>query len=371
MKRLLSLITLFWIASSATLKAQPDDYRAKSWRTVATAMPAEWYGTADAKAVAETVVQCQKTVGGWPKNKPYHHEFTSSEKAEFEQSKNEIGATIDNGSTTMEMRFLANVYSRQGGENFRESFLKGLNYLLEAQYNNGGWPQFYPVRESSSVAYSGDITFNDNAMINVMRVLEDVFKNDAQLTALQLSDELKEKARRSFDNGVECLLNTQIRVDGKPMVWCAQHHPQTLQPANARKYELASFSGSESVGIVDLLMDLKNPSPAVIAAVEGAVNWFESHKIEGIRLEKQTDAEGNKDLVVKSDPDATPLWARFYDLETERPFFCDRDGIKKNSLAEIGYERRNGYGWYTSSPSKILANYPKWKAKWVDKNNQK
>ena len=112
-------------------------------------------------------------------------------------------------------------------------------------------------------------------------------------------------------------------------------------------------------------MDIKNPSPAIIAAVNGAVVWFENNKIAGIKLEDIINAEGKKDRVVVEDKTAPGLWARFYDLDTGKPYFCDRDGIKKNTLAEIGYERRNGYGWYTSTPSKVLKKYPDWKEKWA------
>ena len=31
--------------------------------------------------------------------------------------------------------------------------------------------------------------------------------------------------------------------------------------------------------------------------------------------------------------DCPTLWARFYELETNRPFFCDRDGIKKYDIS--------------------------------------
>lgn len=46
----------------------------------------------------------------------------------------------------------------------------GLDYLLAAQYPNGGWPQFYPLRSD----YSRHITFNDDAMTDVLALLEDV-----------------------------------------------------------------------------------------------------------------------------------------------------------------------------------------------------
>ena len=52
------------------------------------------------------------------------------------------------------------------------------------------------------------------------------------------------------------------------------------------------------------------------------------------------------------------------ELDNNKPFFCDRDGIKKYSLAEIGPERRNGYAWYISTPEKVLKKYPKWKEKY-------
>jgi len=37
--------------------------------------------------------------------------------------------------------------------------------------------------------------------------------------------------------------------------------------------------------------------------------------------------------------DCPPLWARFYTLEDNRPFFSDRDGVKKFDISEIGHER--------------------------------
>lgn len=198
-------------------------------------------------------------------------------------------------------------------------------------------------------------------MVNTMEFLRHVFSDRKEFAALQLSSAVKAQARKAFDKGIECILATQIVVDGKPTVWCAQHDEKTLAPAKARAYELESFSGAESVGITRLLMSLENPSREIIASVNGAIAWFEGHKIEGIKLERALDQEGKKNVVVVADPNAPPLWARFYDLETGKPFFCDRDGIKRNALADIGTERRNGYSWYTDAPAAILKSYPEWK----------
>jgi pectinesterase len=71
--------------------------------------------------------------------------------------------------------------------------------------------------------------------------------------------------------------------------------------------------------------------------------------------------DGLKDLEVVKDDSAPTLWARFYDLETAKPYFCDRDGIKKETFAEMGHNRRNGYDWYIEAPEKLLKKYPEWK----------
>ena len=54
------------------------------------------------------------------------------------------------------------------------------------------------------------------------------------------------------------------------------------------------------------------------------------------------------------------LWARFYDLSTQKPFFCGRDGMKHSSVYDIERERRAGYGWYTNAPAAVLKAYPAW-----------
>ena len=47
-------------------------------------------------------------------------------------------------------------------------------------------------------------------------------------------------------------------------------------------------------------------------------------------------------------------------METGRPFFCGRDGIKKATLAEIERERRNGYSWYGTYGAAVLKDYERW-----------
>jgi PelA/Pel-15E family pectate lyase len=123
------------------------------------------------------------------------------------------------------------------------------------------------------------------------------------------------------------------------------------------------LSGSESVGVVRFLMGIARPSPQVVRAVDSAVAWFRANRIQGIAV-KPVPAPGTPkgfDNTVIADPAAPPLWARFYELGTNRPIFSGRDSVVKYSMAEIEYERRNGYRWYVDRPARLLdADYPEW-----------
>jgi pectinesterase len=359
--KLVCFFTIVTILTINIVSAQNnnDSYLNKRWKDVATKMPAGWYGSEEAKLVAENVLLSQKEIGGWEKNKAYHQPFTEAEKEHYSKDKSEAGATFDNSATITELRFLAKVYSHFYDDRYKKAFINGLDYIFVAQYKNGGWPQYYPLRRG----YYSRITYNDDAMVNILKFLDEIISESKDFKPLHLKKDYKVKAQEAFDKGIECILKTQIKVDNKPSVWCAQHDENTLVPAKARSYELPSFSGSESVGISLLLMSIENPSGDIIAAVNGALNWFENNKIEGIKLARITNEYGKKDRIVVEDATASPLWGRFYDLNTSKPFFCSRDGIKRNSLAEISHERRNGYSWYTNSPEKVLHQYPEWLAK--------
>jgi pectinesterase len=375
MKRIYNYTGIFFlvlvsiVACTAT-KGQKNtikNYKDLNWKEVATKMPDDWYGSPEALMVADSVLKYQTAIGGWPKNSGFHKGVNQEEMARIQSSG--IGATFDNGATTTEMIFLTKVYAKAKNENYYKAFDKALNYILAAQYKNGGWPQFFPFRNGKSISYNSHITYNDNAMVNVMNLLKDIAENAPFYAALPITQSMREKAGESFKRGVDCILKTQIRVNSQPTVWCAQHDENTFLPADARAYELASFSGQESAGIVLLLMEIENPSAEIITAVEAAVKWFNNYKIAGVKVVNQPGADGKKNMVVVPDATAPSIWARFYDLETGKPFFCDRDGIKKYSLAEIGDERRNGYSWYTTNPEKVLLKYAEWKKKWTVFNN--
>src|SRR5829696_2840470 len=320
----------------------------------------EWYAGAEALRIADNVLLYQRSSGGWPKNIDMGKPLDDGDRAALLRQKKKNDSTIDNGATYTQLSFLARVYTAQKQERHREFFLKGVDYLLKAQYPNGGWPQFYPDLSG----YYKHITYNDDAMIGVMKLLRDVAA--AKPVYAFVDEARRANAARAVEKGIECILKTQVVVNGRKTVWCAQHDEVTFAPAPARKFEVTSLSGGESVGIVRFLMSIKDPSPAVIEAVESAIAWFAQSQLKGIKWVEKRDASqpGGIDRVVIQDPEGGSTWARFYEIGTNRPIFVGRDGVVKYSVAEIEHERRTGYNWYVNEPAKLLGKeYPAWKKK--------
>jgi PelA/Pel-15E family pectate lyase len=325
--------------------------------------PVEFFKTDEGRHIADNILSWQNDNGGWWKG----YDVTKPREADFKKDHVSI---FDNGATHTEMRLLARAYKATGDPRYKESFDRGLQFIFKSQYPNGGWPQRYPLENN----YGRHITFNDEAMVSTMRVLRDIANGksaDGKDDYAFVTGLIPKHAQHVFDRGVDCILATQIKVNGPqgPQLtgWCQQYDEVTLQPAKARSYELPSISGSESVGIAMLLMEIPESHPRfadVKESVRRCAAWFDAVKITGKRIERK-NAQGERDCILVDDPAAEPLWARFYDLETSRPYYCDRDGIKKSSLDQIGRERRAGYAWIRPFAAKFLSDaYPKWAAKY-------
>jgi PelA/Pel-15E family pectate lyase len=359
-----SLLCLF--AAAMALGAQGGKAPAPtiSWKRCLS-QRREFYAGDEAVRIADNVLLYQRDTGGWLKGIDMAAILSEEDKAGLLKTKNRGNSTLDNSATHTQIRYLAKVYSATRLERFKQGFLKGVDYLLEAQYDNGGWPQRYPLVSG----YSRHITFNDNAMIGAMSVLRDIAEKRPGYTFVD--EGLRRKAKEAVQKGIECILKCQIIVDGRRTAWCQQHDERTFEPRPARTYEKISICGGESVGIVKFLMSIDNPTEEIIGAFQSAVAWFDHVKITGIRqLNKPDDSERGYDKVIVRDATAPPIWARFYEIGTNRPIFCGRDGKIKYTMAEIEHERRTGYSWYGYGPADLLArDYPAWQKKWAPKKN--
>lgn len=354
---------LEYLARSRTQRAMDSSVMAKELRAldrgemtrapyartfeVTSAMTPRWLASDSASAVAANLLSFQTPSGGWSKHVDYAAGPRSPGQSWFSESNQwQWIATIDNSSTTEQLHFLARIDSAQPRAEYKDAWRRGFRYLLAAQFPNGCWPQVWPL----DGGYHDAATFNDDATTNVLTVLDQAAGGKPAF----LSEDERNLARDAVVRGIGCVLDAQQVVNGKPGAWGQQHDPLTLQPTSARTYEHASLTAQESANLVRFLIKQKNPSPRMVQAIEGAAAWLESHKLFGYTYDFAT---GRHDA-----PGAGPIWARMYEIGTDRPLFSDRNGIKLYDWNQLN-DRRTGYGWYTYAPVLALRQYEAWARK--------
>ena len=244
-------------------------------------------------------------------------------------------STFDDDNSQSAVRFLlALAEVTKGSADPRDGRVRiALDYALkkirEAQYPNGAWPQRYdglprnaadyPVlkasipdtypRQYGRENYFGHYTLNDNS------------QRDCILTML---DAWHRTGRREFldavKRGADFLLMAQL-PEPQP-IWAQQYNAR-MEPAWARAFEPPAACTGESVGVMRLLMDLhiELGDPRYLDPLPRAFAWFQRSEM------------------------SPGIWARFYELHTNKPIFGDRDGKIYYRFQDISEERQKGYGW--------------------------
>ena len=342
-----------------------------SARTMPLNRDAAWYGTAEARHIADVIVSFQTPAGGWSKNldmsgalrargQSYTTDNLSKHPSanDFDTPKdphwNYVG-TLDNDATNTELHFLALVSGATpgaDGEAYRKSILRGIRYLLAAQFPNGGWPQVWPLEGG----YHDAITFNDNAVTESAETLTAVAEGTGNYAFVP--NELRLEAQKAADHALQCILATQVVVKGKRTVWAQQHDALILVPVAGRNYEPAALSSGESADLLVYLMQLPHPSPAVVTAVNAGVAWLKAAAITGQEWVGGRGTPGGRHLEAKAG--AGPIWARYYSISSGLPIFGDRDKTIHDDVSELSLERRNGYAWYSAGPQQAIDAYAAW-----------
>lgn len=309
---------------------------------------------------AENMCLHQRHNGGWSKtfngkSIAYNRQFTEKETQLAEKQRTDNDATIDNNATTREITYLLGAYQKTNNARYINAAKRGVDYLLEAQYPNGGWPQYYP----DARLYRSQVTYNDNAMINVLHILDGIAQGEGDFSLLTKA--YGQRAEQAVQKGIQCILASQVVINGQKTIWAAQYDKDTLEPATARSYELPSLATSESANILLFLMSMDRPSEAIKQSIHHGVYWFEAHAIEGyeITLIADTTQPTGKDRVLIESP-GSKVWARFYDLLQQQPLFAGRDGTPRQQLEQIENERRVGYAWYGNWGDKVIREYKNW-----------
>ncbi|MCX8524271.1 pectate lyase [Chryseobacterium formosus] len=307
--------------------------------------------------LAEKMMVYQLPNGGWgkhnsdKKNVDYTKKIDAKLLKIIKANDNDL-ATIDNNATSKEINGLVKAYGTTKNPAYLKSAEKGIEYLLSMQYENGGFPQYFP----NSAIYRKQVTYNDNAMINALTILYNVAEGKEGFDAV--GQKLKEKSKIAVQKGLDCILKTQVMQNGKLSIWADQYNEVTLVPEKARAFEPMSLATGESVGILKFLM-MQPVTPEIEKSIRFAIQWFDESRIKDYTY--QVSREGEKAIRTLSKKEGSSVWARFYDIPTNKPVFGDRDGSVKFNYEEVSEERRMGYSWYNEAGTKLIENdFPKW-----------
>lgn len=351
---------------------QPAEGRGGFGGGISLRHPDDYYATAPARHIADVVVSFQTPGGGWSKNmgfsgalrlpgQPYaanNLNVVNIQPNDFDLPKDpkwNYVSTLDNDATNTELHFLAKVQvslAGKEGDAYRASFIKGIHYLLNAQFPNGGFPQVWPLEGG----YHDAITFNDNAVSESAETLSDVA--EAKPGYDFVPAELRKQAAAAVDRALQCILASQTVIDGKKTIWPQQEDALTLAPVSARNYEPGALAASESADLLEYLMSLPNPSKELVASIQAGVTWLKDHEIFGFEYSGgRGDANGR---TLKPKEGAGPIWSRYYSIPAQKPIFGDRDETLHDDVNDLSLERRNGYAWYSNGEQKTVDDYAAW-----------
>lgn len=296
-----------------------------------------------ARDAADALASGQLASGGWD----YLIEFDPVKRAAWfrradigsctaaEAAKRRNISTYDDDTSQSAIRFLlALAEATPGSRDPRDGRARialdyALQKLIEAQYPNGAWPQRhdgqpcnpadYPVlkatlpvtypREYGKENYFRHYTLNDHTQRDCILTLLEAWRRTGRQDCLAA-------AKR----GADFLLLAQLP---EPQPAWAQQYNAGMEPAWARAFEPPAVCTSESVGVLRLLLDLHLEL--------GEARWLEPHARAFAWFQRSALSPG--------------LWARYYELHTNRPIYGDRDGKIHHRLEDISEERQRGYSW--------------------------
>lgn len=291
-----------------------------------------------ARDAASALQWCQLASGGWtsdfdfdPAKVKRYHFRRDLLNGDTERGKRKATSTLDDNKTQSALLFLLELSQMPecaDDEELQACVAFAFDGLFAAQFPNGAWPQQFsgpaapeaPVLRAAfpddwprvwpNEKYSGYYTLNDNNLQKAMELL---------LRASELTGEpvYLERAKRLGDFLI-------LAQHAEPQPGWSQQYNFEMEPVWARKFEPPSLCSGESIGAIATLMELwiatgeekyREPIPA-------ALDWLERSALDDGRF------------------------ARFYELKTNRPLYCDADTYK------ITYDDSNlptHYGFQLSS----------------------
>jgi hypothetical protein len=262
----------------------------------------ECYLAAAADA-ARALAWGQRKTGGWDHRVDVAHLIAGTSTV----IRKDGDCTFDDNITQGALSFLMTIDEEIDEPWLTEAINLGLGFMIESQFENGAWPQWYPLIGK----YHDDYTFNDNAINDCIGVMMKAHR-------IYGKREYLETARR----GGDFIVLSQLP---QPQSGWAQQYSHDLRPAWARSFEPPGICSLVTVRNIRTLIDLYlyTKDERYLEPIPAAFEWLDHSKI------------------------GDNLWARLYEEGTNKPVYGDRnDGYKVHyDYQKISKKEKNSYGW--------------------------
>ena len=255
----------------------------------------------------------QREEGGWDHRVDVAHLEAVSKWPERRSGRCTFDDDISQGALTFLMKL-----DEELDESWLDDSIKlALDFIIEAQFDNGAWPQWYPLRGG----YHDYFTFNDDAINNCIRVMFEAHRRYGESKYLECAL-----------RGGDFIIASQLT---EPQSGWAQQYSHDMKPAWARTFEPPGVCSRATAANIRTLFGLYQVTGErrYLRPIPDAIDWLESSRLGP-----------NK-------------WSRLYEVGTNRPIYGDRDSQVHYTLQEISEERRLGYGWQSDFgiPEAILS----------------
>lgn len=251
--------------------------------------------------VARCLAWAQLADGGWG----YVADMTGFQPGRVQTPRKRGRCTFDDDTTQAALLFLMHLDQVIDEPWLSGSIQLGLEHMLRSQFPNGAWPQVYPLKGD----YRDYYTFNDKVINTCMDLMVEAYKLYCQ-----------ERFLRSVKLAGDFIIQSQLP---HPQAGWAQQYSHDMQPAWARNFEPPAVCSLVTARNIKTLVDLYlyTRDDKYLEPIAPSVSWLRRSKI------------GHN------------LWARFYQLGTNRPIYGDTDHKLHYTLEEISEERRQNYAW--------------------------
>lgn len=220
-------------------------------------------------------------------------------------------ATFDDEATANCAQFLLRFYmERKDDRQVLDAVMRVVDFMLESQYDNGGWPQRYPLKTDhpfkGKADYTPFVTLNDNVTPENIRFLANCY-------GMLGLDRVKEPVLRAMHLLRD--LQQPLPLAG----WADQYTPDDLQPAHARSYEPRSINTGTTVSMFNQMLRYYEMTgdTSYLQRLPEAIQFLESLELPA-SLAKE----------VRRTPlqEGEILLPRFIVPETGRPLYVHRKG---------------------------------------------